>query len=161
MRANPLDERFARDSARRDTENHRLGVIDVRAQLRSIQHEKDFKRRVTDPLVAVDERMIEKHEESERCGFFFEALIQLNAIECRPRLRDGRFERAQVANGKRATANGDDASLQFQDCAIVRKHVISARHRRGGDRARHSSPRHAALRPQTRPVGALSRVCSI
>lgn len=113
MRTNPLDERVARDGARGHTENHRFGVIQICVQFESVQHEKDFERGMTNTLVAINERMIQNQREPERGSFGFECRMQLGAVEGRASLRNGGFERTQVPNGKRAAANGDDASVEF------------------------------------------------
>lgn len=129
MRTNPLHKFIARDRARGNTENHHFRGIDVCAQFKSIQHEKYFKRRVSDTFVAVDKRMIENQREAERRCFFFKRRIQLSAVERGSRLRHSGFERAQVANGKRATANGDDAFVQaqnFRDCEKARQRLREA-----------------------------------
>ena len=54
MCTNPLDELGACDGAGRDTEDDRFRIIDGSAQLRSVQHEEDFQRGMSDSLVAID-----------------------------------------------------------------------------------------------------------
>jgi len=73
-------------------------------------------------------KMIEDQGKSERGGLFFKSRVQLDAIKRGARLRDRGFEGAQVANRKRAAANGDDACVQFEDFGDRKK----ARHRRAG-----------------------------
>ena len=92
MGTNPFDKAISTTFSRGDGQDDPLAVVRVGVQLLSVQNKEYLHGRMSDPLIAVDERMILNQREGERGGFFFKGRIKIFSAKGCPRLRGGRFQ---------------------------------------------------------------------
>ena len=126
MGLNPRAERLATECAGGKVQKAPLRLLDCRVKLLPVQHEERFERRVADALVAINERMIQDQSVGKRGALGRKADVQIGSVKGGTRLRDGRLEGAQVANGRRAPGTGHNPLMEPNDLGEAQ--VAFARH---------------------------------
>jgi len=84
MLLKPVSQLLPRDEAGRKIEHEPLLFIDRRNDLVAVQLQESLHRRVGDPLVAVEEQVIEREREAQRGGFGVERRVQVRTAEGGP-----------------------------------------------------------------------------
>ena len=79
--AKPGRQFFSSKLARRQVEHQTLLFVDGGFNRVPVQIEEDGHRRMGDPLVAIDERMVQRQTEPERAGLVDEARIEIRTSE--------------------------------------------------------------------------------
>jgi hypothetical protein len=94
MGTNPSNKAISTTLSRGDRQDDPLAIVRVGVQLRSVQNKEYLHGRMSDPFIAINERMILNQGEGERGGFFFKGRIKILSAKGCPRLRGGRFQSA-------------------------------------------------------------------
>jgi len=92
-----------------------LRIINVGDQFVAVHDKKGFHGRMTNPLVAVHERMIHDQRKTQRRRFGLDGRIEFVTAERHLRLRDGGFNTAQVAHAGRTARLLDDATMKIEN----------------------------------------------
>ena len=105
----PIGELFPRNLSGGQIEHQAFLLIDCADQFPAVQQQEHFHRGVCDPLVAVDERVVQCQGEAQGRGLLDGRWVQIDAAERRAGLCQGRFEAAR-GRGCRLRRRSDRAA---------------------------------------------------
>jgi hypothetical protein len=109
-------------------ENDGLSVIDICNNLKAIENQEDFHCRMANSFIAVNEGMIHDQRETQYCGLGMNVGIKFVTTEAHLRLRDCRFDTAQIKNAFSTSRQLHDATMQvkhLRQCEVA--HQLSRR----------------------------------
>src|SRR5262245_3717247 len=115
VEAHPLNEHFSTDCASSHTQDRMFLFVRVGNDLMLVQYQEHFHGRVTNPLVAVHERVIHDERVSKRYGLLGDGWVEVFATKRHRRLSDCRLQQAEVSDACRPTRLLQDESVQFED----------------------------------------------
>lgn len=115
MGLNPFRELLSRDLAGREVEHQAFLFVDRCLELESIQDQKRFNRGVAYPLIAVDERVVERQGKTQRRRFGVQRRVQIASIEGGTGLRESRFQGSEFSNAGRTARAFENGPVKCDD----------------------------------------------
>jgi hypothetical protein len=114
--AEPLDQLGARNPTGGKAQHQRL-LLDLGVDLEAVQDQECLHGGMRNPFVAVQERVVLHERVAERGRLVDEGRVEIDAIECVPRLRQSRFKCPEVTHTSGTSRGVDDGAVQFNDFA--------------------------------------------